>query len=848
MLGVASIFSLLIIATSATMTLERYGRANFGFADLQVVPDPAADPKQVAKDVASLTNIEGVAFERQWMQRGDLDGQRFEFHIKGIESKNAVASRLYSLSSGHLPKRDGEVALSATFAQVRGYQIGRIFTLPLKSGAKKLKITGLINDGPSINSVIAGVYVDMPFINKFGPKNTAWNPSSIQVVLKKGESQRSIASRIEKMHGVALVITADEALADIRRSMASTRSMFSMFGAVALVVGMTLIYTAFGITAAEREREFGLLKAIGANSRWARRLVYREAIILGLLYSAIGLLLGLCLSFAFMWIMNTGEPGNIDVTALSITSEDAIISFLAGIGATLFSVFLPARKIGKIHPLAAIRPQPKSEQSISKTRWAGLLIIIAGITMLFKFSIANNSTNMAAMAFAAVFIIYLGVAIFTPLIIGPLFNLLDWLSLKRVGAAGKLASKNLSAQSLRSSRMVTSILVGISFVFLVAFFGESAASIGHQILKEQAKYDLAITSEDEGTLPFVSKELLRKVKGLKEAELVTSIRLDKVKVTKLDVQGREMKMDKGFNKRLEQNLFTPGINAVDPKLYPKLSSLFFPKGVDGNRVWRQLHGKYVLANRNWAQTLRLKPGDRVRLVGKGGKSEEFEILALCDTFLVGTRHWEVGSLFISQENAKKYLNLNEDSDMLVKLKKGSDKAVAIAKIKQLIKGTQLEVKTHKQIADMVDKLMAEPMLFPSLTFNIAVLASLLGLINTIAIGVLERRREIGLIKAIGGTRGQVRLTIALEAVLTSLAGTIFGVLIGTGIAVILFKSISAANDIKPTFFYFPVIVTSFPLMATVALFVMVIIVSIIGALIPVRLANKITPVEALRFE
>ncbi|HZD59724.1 MAG TPA: FtsX-like permease family protein, partial [Anaerolineae bacterium] len=185
---------------------------------------------------------------------------------------------------------------------------------------------------------------------------------------------------------------------------------------------------------------------------------------------------------------------------------------------------------------------------------------------------------------------------------------------------------------------------------------------------------------------------------------------------------------------------------------------------------------------------------------------------------------------------------------LVKLKKGTDKAVAIAKVKQLIKGTQLEVRTHKQIADTMDRFMAAPMLFPSLTFNIAVLVSLLGLINTIAIGVLERRREIGLIKAIGGTRGQVRLTITLEAVLTSLVGTIFGVLIGTGIAVILFKSISAINDIKPTFFSFPVIVTSFPVTTTAVLFVMVIIVSIIGALIPVRLANKVTPVEALRFE
>ncbi len=840
MLGVASIFSLLMIGTSGVVINERQARANFGFADLQVVTEPSASQGQVEKDITALGGVEGVAVEKRWMQVGSLNGEKIEFHIKGIEPRGGIASKLYPLSDGRLPQGDQEMALSLAFARDKGYHIGQDFTLPLKSGARKLKIVGLIKDGPSVTSVTTGIYIDMLLLNKLGSRVLAEGPGTIEVVLNKGETQKDMIPKVEDIGGVAHVTSSDEVVAGTRKSSATLKDLLMAVGAIALAVGVTLVYTSFGITAAEREREIGLFKAIGANRRWTRRIIYREAVILGIVFSAVGLLLGLALGYIFMWVMlQTGMNTGVDVSDLVVSPQDAIVSFLAGFGATVFSALLPARKIGRTHPLAAIRPQPKSEHRVSKIRWVGLPIIAIGVVMLYKFATASDPEAVAPIGFGAALATYLGVVMFMPVIVGPLFSLLEWISLRRVGAAGKLAAKNLGRHSMRSSRTVTAILVSASLIFLVAFFTNGAVSSGHEILKEQLRYDLAITGSDDDPLPFVPKELINKVKKLEGVDLVTSVRLDTVKVVKLDSKGREISLERHSNNGVAKVLSSSTINALDPDIYPQLSNLFFNKSVDNKQIWKKLHGKYILVQGPWAKAIGLKSGDKVKLTGKGGRSTEFEVLATYATFLVGSNRMG-GGFVVSQENAEKYLDINKDADTLIKLKAGAGKTEVTTRIKQLIKGTSLEVKTDKQISEMVDKLMAGPQSIMYALFGIVVFVSLLGVVNMIAIGVLERRHEIGLVKAVGGTSKQIRLSIAMETVLVSFVGAILGIVLSTGVAAFFFKAIYD-NDTLPHAF-------TFPTGATVFLLTAVILVSLMGALIPMHMANRVTPVEAIRFE
>ncbi|MBE0447124.1 MAG: FtsX-like permease family protein [Actinobacteria bacterium] len=284
----------------------------------------------------------------------------------------------------------------------------------------------------------------------------------------------------------------------------------------------------------------------------------------------------------------------------------------------------------------------------------------------------------------------------------------------------------------------------------------------------------------------------------------------------------------------------PFVVALDPKLYPKLSGLFFSKDKSGKETWGKLSGDYVLVNKNyWATALGVKPGDRIKLSGKDGRSATFEVLGYFDAFLIGSRR-STGAIVMSQENAERYLGITEDYDVLVKLKGDADKATAFTGIRNLVRGTQFKVVSNKQISKQVDKLMAGPQAFLYLLFGITVFVGLIGVVNTIAIGVLERRREIGLIKAVGGTRKHVKSMIMLESILISLVGAILGIALSTGIAILFIRAIYA-NDFMPSLFVFPVSTTLILLMA-------VVLVSIIGVLVPIRFANRITPIEALRFE
>jgi len=838
-IGVASIFSLLIVGESGSITMERQARSHFGFADVRVYPDPMVDKERITKELADLPGVKGVAFEKLWFQEGDLDGQKVEFHIKGIESENAISHELYPLLNGRLPKTNGEVALSAAFARNRGYQVGQTFTLPLKSTKKGLKITGLINDGPSITSVTANIYVGLPLFNKIAPEGMAGDAGSIQAILDKDKSQKQVLVEIGKLDGVEYAASAEMELDDARKSADVFKKFFGIIGAISLMVGMTLIYTTFAISAAERESEFGLMKAIGANRRWVRRLIYREAALLGLAFSVAGLLFGVVLSFAFMWLgMKTGVFQGIGLSDLTISAGSVIISLAAGIIATFFSALLPARKVGKVSPLASIRPQPVSEQRVGKTRWLGLALIIAGSALLYNFTTLKEPRDTEFfIAVGGTLTAYLGLAIFMPVIIGPIFNLLERMSLRKVGASGKLAAKNASYQRVRSARTTTSVLIGISLVSLIATLSTSSIMGIRLSAEEQVKYDIAVSSPENEPPATVTKSLLDELEALDEVDFLTTIRWGTVKVERVNFRGEASKLSEG--RKVPFKIDTPVICALNPTQFPKVSNLFFLKDKDSKRVWDEFHGKYVMVNKNWAKLADLKPGDKIKLTGKDGGEAEFQILTYADAFFLGARR-SMGSIFMSQANAEQYLGIIEDYDVLIKLKSGADKKAVKSKIGHLIKGGRLETRTSEQILDWAANLDKGPQAFFYLIFGVTVFVSLLGVINTAAMSVLERLREIGLVKAVGGTRRQIKLMIMLETTLIAVFGAVLGSALGTA-ASALFNSAIHAEDFIPTPFVFPTITIVLVLLA-------VVVVSAIGSSIPVRLANKVTPVEALKAE
>lgn len=840
-LGVASMLSVMILGTSGSAMIERQSRAEFGFADIRAGLDENSDRSRTIEEVSKVQGVRGVALEKWWLLEGDRNGEKTEFLTKAIDPESSVAAELYRLSAGWLPKGKEDLALSASAARELGYKIGQTFPLPLSGETKNLRITGLVDDGPSISSRNIKVYVNLSTLGAILTQNRPGFDSA-QVMVESKRMMRKTAQELEKIKGVLDAKSIDVFLEEAGRTANITTTVFGVIGAISLVIGGTLIYTVFAVTAAEREREFALLKALGAERPRLRRLVYREAAVLGLFFSGLGLPLGFAVSFGLLWIgLQTGTFSGFGFADLSLDPLSIFIAIAAGVGTTFISALFPARKVGRTSPLAAIRPQPAEERKVSAWRWIGLALIFGGAAAIIKYSAIPGVESGYVMPPAAL-AVYLGIAIFMPILVGPLFSLAERLYPGRGRAAGKLAAAYLGRQSTRSARSVTSTLIGVSLVALIALMTATAVASGRLLIEKQVRYDLSIAAPQNmgypgtGSIPKKTVEAVKKIEGVDLATTVkmgsTKLEMTQAMVKKVQARLKGISDDEVINK-----ISSTPIIALD-KNFSRLSGLVFPEGESDERIWTEFSGRSVILRDAFARFFGLKPGDKINLLDKKGKPIEFKVLALTDMFLLGG-NLQGGGVFMSQANAKDF-KVDADSAILLKLEEDADKAATLDNVKRLVKGTDVEVLTDKQIARKVDGLMEGPNALLYLLFGVTILVSLLGVINTIAIGVLERRREMGLIRAVGATRRQMRSMIFFEATLISLAGVLLGIALSTGAAIFLVKGIDNGGIVVPPF--------TFPAVTMSALVAMVVVVSILGAILPARLANATTPVEALKFE
>lgn len=447
-LGVASIFTLLTLVSSASMTTERQAKSAFGFADIRADLNPSADSGLIVSRVEKLRSVDKVALERIWRVKGDLKGAKTSFLIKGIESSQTIASKLYPLQTGRLPLRKNEIALSVSLARKFAYQIGDEFYLPFSAGNAKLRITGLVDDSASADIREVRAYVSLPAFSSIKVNDHPGFDSAL-ITLKRGNSPEVVVKDIHKIaeREVLQASTLSGVLTAAKKSSQSVDTILSTIGLIALVVGSSLVYTTFAITTAEREREFALMTAMGADRWHIRRFVYREAIFLGIAASGLGLALGILI---YSLLTRTSflrtffeRFGGID---MFIDPRNVAIALLAGVGTTLLAASLPARTVEKISPLLAIRPNPKAERRLSPFRWIGLVLLLAGGVALAYAPPLSDYRAGAVVPYAAL-TVFLGAAIFMPILIGQLFSSIERISPRGMRAPEKIAGRYLGRQA-----------------------------------------------------------------------------------------------------------------------------------------------------------------------------------------------------------------------------------------------------------------------------------------------------------------------------------------------------------------------------------------------------------------
>ena len=667
----------------------------------------------------------------------------------------ALNSLTIADGNGRAPTSAGEVVIDVATATSEDLAVGDQIDIQTIGGIDTFTIVGLANFGSEDN--LAGATLSAFELNQAQVLlDLEGKLSAIDVLAVDGVEPDTLVADISTVLPTgAEAVTGEqqtqEQLDQVTEGLGFLSTALLAFAGVAVFVGAFVIQNTFRITVAQRVRELALLRAVGATGSQVTVLVLIEAAIIAVVASAIGVLAGIGVAELIKVAMDAAGLGIPD-GPLTIEPRTIVISMTVGIGVTLFAALLPARRASSIPPVAAMsetgaRATPKSLRT--RACVGSTLAAVGGLAMTFGLLLENGG-SLALVAIGAVGL-FMGMSTLAPLVARPVARVL---SAPMRGITGKLAKENTIRQPRRTASTASALMIGIALVAFASIFAASIKASVTDTLEESFPADLAFASTNfnVGVSPVAIDEL----DAQEEYSVVSSVSLGYI-----EIDGEEL-----------------DVAGVDPDTVTRVYDL--GPSIEMNELGDDLlvHEE-VLDTNGWAV------GDDIVVLYPGAASDTVEIAG---TFTDPT----FANYVIAEEVFFENISDNRIAIAFARLAEGVtiEEGQAAADV-ALAEFPTVDVNTQSdQIAEaeaQVDQLVT---LFTGL-LGLALVIALLGIANTLALSIVERTREIGLLRAVGMTRRQVRRMVRWEALITAVFGAILGVLIGS---VIGFGVVSSLAD------------------------------------------------------
>jgi len=605
----------------------------------------------------------------------------------------------------------------------------------------------------------------------------------------------------------------------LENSVTSMNFGMTLMSFLALTICGFLIYNSFGISLNQRWREIGILRSIGVKSGGVQRLFLVEAAILGILGSGLGVLGGFFLAKAairtVMQISSTVYGYTASAKLPEFSYQFAIESLCVGAAASIIAAWLPSRAASRLDPVLALKnvETHQKEGSIGKIRIsAGLGMIIAGLVLIRYSSPAVGSNVQLFYGF----LVQVGAILMLPMfirsgsyVIRPLLEML-------FGAEGMIAAENMARSPRRTSSTVGAMMVGLAFVFSCGSLIVSQREALFAMVDKALAADYFVTSSEQlhsRTYHF-TEATSQKITGLPDIAVA-----DATRVTSIDYGGEEVtilahNMDAYF--AISPNLLDSG----DTKIARAASA----------------RGEGVLISNNLGLRFGLAVGDRLRLDTPGG-TIDLPVVGMLDYF-----RSEKGTIFLDRELYKRYWNDSDVDYIFIDLNPDANHAAFKNSVQAIISGERNGfLYSHEEYKSWVSRLIDQFFTLMYLQMLVAVIVAMLGLMNTMIISVDERRREIGVLRAIGGLRGQVVRIVLIEAAAIALLGLAAGAVSG---AINAYFLVYTAAKVVAGFSIHLI----FPFSMLVAALPIVVLAAILSALLPAFNAARANVVEAIGYE
>lgn len=749
----------------------------------------------------------------------------------GFSSKDSWRS--VTFTSGTYAKNSSELALDSYAASRAGLKVGDSTTLVYPTGPAKVKVVGVFSTKSSqAGAIILG-------IDESGAKalyqQTSGSTTKIDEIGLYGnanhgnaltqQQQQQLADKVNAAipsGSKATAITGDEMRAEKTKSTQDSlgfiQPMILIFALIALFVGSFIIANTFSMIVRESMRGYALLRSVGASPSQVFLTVVIQAIVLGVVGSGIGI--GLGWGMIKLIVYGISQSGSTLTGSSNPTVPDMIVGVIVGVAVSLIGAALPARHASLAPPLQAMNETVNPEKPTRVRGILGFAMIVFGVGFwCLSWILSNdgkqtpwdwlNSTNPAISLGIGAALILLGTIVMAPAIVQPVSRILGWIPSLAFPVTGRLASRNLARSKRRTANTAAALFVGVAIVSCLGVMASSVNASVSGIIESGIKADFAVLANGGmGRIPQQGIDAMKKVKGVKSISSIAYM---------MDISYPGT-TDKPTTYMAQPSLFTDVYDPVDTAGNAK-------QAMDKGQL---VVSKSVADDNDW------QVGQSISVKSAQG-TEKLTIGAISDNSIFS------GSIYVNQETAAKLTT--ESTRFIAQAYVKADAGQNLKNLKaDLIKAVKpyyvISVMTKDEYKSSISSMVNQVLLILNALLALSILIAIFGIVNTLALSVSERTKEIGLLRAIGAGRGQIRGMIAIEASMISVFGTILGLIVGTAAGVVI-RRLYASQGLTEL---------NIPVGELVGFVILAILVGMITSLPPARKALKVPVLNAVASE
>ena len=705
-----------------------------------------------------------------------------------------------------------EVAIDTGTAEEEEFRIGEVIGVQAEGAVERLTVSGFVRLNASISiggATLAGF--DLPTAQRLFKKEGKLD--EIAVAASAGTSDQQLVANLNAVlpEGTQVrtgLAQAEDDASETNEFITFLQGFLLAFAGIALFVGSFVIANSLSITIAQRAREFATVRTLGGSRRQILGSIVIEALVVGIAASVIGLFLGLGLAKLLFWIFDLAGF-TLPNSGLLFETRTIVVSLLVGIIVTLVASLRPAIRATRVPPIAAVREGATLPESrFARFRTVGSLVLTGlGFAALAYglFGSGLGTTQILVWMGLGALLIFIGVSLFAARLVRPLAASLGAPAARLGGAAGRLARDNARRNPQRTASTAAALMIGLALVTLVATLAAGITQTFRGAVDDIFTSDYAITAQNNfSPIPIDAAAAAADAPGV---EAIASTRTGEARV---------------FDS-------TEFVTAVEPSA----GEVITLEWVEGSQaVFGELGADGAFVDDGYAEDHGLDVGSPITVIVPSGERLELEVKGIFDPPSGGS---PFGTVTFSSETFDANYDSPRNLYTFIQMRGGESDENTRALEAAVDDFPNAKVQTRDEFVDNQIAALNQILNILYVLLALSVIVSLFGIVNTLVLTVFERTRELGMLRAIGMTRRQVRRMIRHESVITALIGGTLGIILGVVLGALLIARVEFIEFALPT-------------TQIVVFAILTIVVGIVAAIFPARRAARLKPLEALQYE